>query len=68
MASIYSECTYRVCVCVCVCHVASGDKIKRNVRRLACDWCLSLRCILLNSNYCCIVKVGLFKIVLPAGQ
>jgi len=32
MATIYSECSYSVCVCVCVFRVISDDKIQRNVR------------------------------------
>jgi len=64
MVPIYCECTYTVCVC----HVACGDKIQKNVGWLACLWCLSLLCILLNSKYRCRVQVGLLRVVLLTGK
>ena len=64
MAPFYSQCTYRMCVF----HVASGDKIPRNVHWLVRFWCLPLLCILLNSNYCCRVQVELLEMVLLTGR
>ena len=49
---------------VCVFHVASGDKIQRNVHWLAGDRCLSLLSILLKSKYRCRAQVGLLKMAL----
>ena len=57
-----------VCVCVYVFRVASDEKIQRNVRWLAGFWCLTLLCMLSNSNYRCIVEVGLLKMVLPTKK
>jgi len=54
--------------CVCVFRVDSDDRIQRNVRWLACDSCLSLLCIWLNSNYRSTVQVGLLNVILRWGQ
>jgi len=53
---------------VCVFRVVSDYKIQRNVRWLACDSCLSLLCIWLNSNCRSIVQVGILKMILRWGQ